>query len=177
MATENTEKDQNLSTTSVEDVSPAFISSSHSQPPSVVFDRLQVISEEGVPILTDISFAVQAGQLTAIIGSVGSGKTSLLLSVLGELPCSGVTVRGSSTSGSPPPTIAYSSQEAWIFGGTVRENILFGRPFEEARYREVVQVAALTKDYQQFEDGDQTVVDDRGTSLSGGQRARISLAR
>lgn len=122
-------------------------------------------------ILKDISFDVVPGKLTVIIGPVGSGKSSILLSILNEMPVSSggtVEVNGK---------LIYASQEAWIFNGSIRENILFGRPFDPVLYREVIRVAALTKDLQQFDEGDQTMVDDRGTSLSGGQRARISLAR
>ncbi len=123
-----------------------------------------------VSILKNISFETVPGKLTVIIGPVGAGKSSVLLSILNELPVSGGYVN---TNGK----LIYASQTAWIFKGTVRDNILFGREFDSARYREVIRVAALTKDLQLFEDNDQTMVDDRGTSLSGGQRARISLAR
>ncbi|KAH9395730.1 Multidrug resistance-associated protein 4 [Tyrophagus putrescentiae] len=124
------------------------------------------------PILKDISFEVRPGQLTVIVGPVGSGKSSVLLTILREMSNvdakSRVEVNGS---------LVYVSQEAVIFAGTVRENVLFGRPLEEGRYREAIQFAALEADLKQFEHGDLTSVDDRGTSLSGGQRARISLAR
>lgn len=108
--------------------------------------------------------------LTVIIGQVGSGKSSILLSILRELKLKSGTIK---TNGS----ISYASQEAWIFNGTVRQNILFGREFDPKRYAKVVQVSALESDFKQFLQGDQTRVDDRGTSLSGGQRARLSLAR
>ena len=138
----------------------------------ISLDHVTVSSElDGTIILKDISFEVIPGKLTAIIGPVGSGKSSVLLSILKELPISPsgtLEING---------TVVYSSQEAWIFSGTVRDNILFGREFDRKRYWDVVKVAALSKDLAQFEDGDQTMVDDRGTSLSGGQRARISLAR
>ncbi|KOC59210.1 Multidrug resistance-associated protein 4 [Habropoda laboriosa] len=74
-------------------------------------------------------------------------------------------------------SVSYASQEAWLFSGTVRNNILFGQPYDKKKYNEVVRVCALTKDFQQFNYGDKTLVGDRGASLSGGQRARINLAR
>lgn len=74
-------------------------------------------------------------------------------------------------------SVSYASQEAWLFAGSVRNNILFGQPYEPKKYSEVVKVCALTKDFQQFNYGDKTLVGDRGASLSGGQRARINLAR
>ena len=129
-------------------------------------------TEGSTAILKDISFEVRPGQLTVIVGPVGSGKSSVLLTILREMSNldakSRVEVNGS---------LVYVSQEAVIFAGTVRENVLFGRPLEEGRYREAIQYAALEADLKQFEHGDLTSVDDRGTSLSGGQRARISLAR
>lgn len=74
-------------------------------------------------------------------------------------------------------TLSYASQEPWLFTGTVRHNILFGQAYDSKRYREVVQCCALVTDFEQLPNGDKTVVGERGTSLSGGQRARISLAR
>ncbi|OTF74727.1 ABC transporter-like protein [Euroglyphus maynei] len=121
-------------------------------------------------ILDNISFDVTPGQLTVIVGQVGSGKSTVLLSILGEYRLKSGTI---DTSGS----LTYASQESWIFAGTVRENILFGRDFDSKRYWKVIQVAALESDLDQMPARDHTIVDDRGTSLSGGQRARISLAR
>ena len=92
------------------------------------------------------------------------------MSVLSEIPVSRgeVKVRG---------RVAYASQQSWTFAGTVRENVLFGSPFNEERYRRVLHVCALEKDLELFPFGDKTIVGDRGVSLSGGQRARINLAR
>lgn len=73
--------------------------------------------------------------------------------------------------------ISYASQEAWIYSGTVRENILFNSVYDSEKYKEVVKVCALERDMTLFPNGDQTLIGDRGTSLSGGQRARINLAR
>lgn len=97
-------------------------------------------------------------------------QSSLLQLILKELEQSHgeLQVNGSTS---------YASQEAWLFSGTVRNNILFGQPYDKERYNEVVRVCALSKDFQQFNYGDRTLVGDRGTALSGGQRARISLAR
>ncbi|XP_068082959.1 ATP-binding cassette sub-family C member 4 [Anabrus simplex] len=120
--------------------------------------------------LEDITLNVQTGRLCSIIGSVASGKSSLLHVLLGELPLTSGTLskRGS---------MSYSSQEAWIFVGTVRQNILFGQRYDPVRYREVVRVCALERDFKMFPYGDKTLIGERGITLSGGQRARINLAR
>ncbi|XP_007666157.2 multidrug resistance-associated protein 4 isoform X2 [Ornithorhynchus anatinus] len=123
-----------------------------------------------IPTLQNLSFTVRPGELLAVIGPVGAGKSSLLSAVLGELPkCQGlVNVRG---------RIAYVSQQPWVFAGTLRSNILFGKNYEKERYEKVIKVCALKKDLQLLEDGDLTVIGDRGTTLSGGQKARVNLAR
>jgi ATP-binding cassette, subfamily C (CFTR/MRP), member 4 len=120
--------------------------------------------------LNDVNLHVQPGTLVAVIGPVGSGKTSLLQTILGELPpeSGSITVNG---------VISYASQEPWLFSATVRQNILFGLPMQRDRYREVVRKCALERDFQLFTHGDKTIVGERGVSLSGGQKARISLAR
>lgn len=73
--------------------------------------------------------------------------------------------------------LSYAAQEPWLFTGTVRNNILFGESFDRKRYRDVTKCCALTTDFEQLQNGDKTIVGERGASLSGGQRARISLAR
>lgn len=120
--------------------------------------------------LDDVNLRVQPGTLIAIIGPVGSGKSSLVQSILGELrPESGtIKVNG---------TFSYASQEPWLFTGTVRQNILFGQPMNRRRYQQVVKKCALERDFELLPYGDKTIVGERGASLSGGQKARISLAR
>ncbi|XP_047318964.1 putative ABC transporter C family member 15 [Impatiens glandulifera] len=111
------------------------------------------------------------GQKVAICGSVGSGKTSLVYSMLGEIPkiCgSGIKVYGSK---------AFVPQRAWLQTGTVRENILFGKEMDEAFYMEVLEGCALNRDIEMWRDGDLCLVGERGINLSGGQKQRIQLAR
>ncbi|XP_022123996.1 ATP-binding cassette sub-family C member 4 isoform X1 [Pieris rapae] len=125
---------------------------------------------EDTVTLRNINISIPKGKLCAIIGAVGAGKSSILQLLLNELR---------STSGrvflSGP--LSYACQEPWLFVATVRQNILFGLPYNAKKYKEVVRVCALQKDFQQFPHGDQTLVGERGASLSGGQRARINLAR
>lgn len=120
--------------------------------------------------LSDLNIKIKSGKLYAIIGSVGSGKSSILQLLLGELPIySGdVLINGD---------VSYGSQESWLFSGTVRNNILFGLPYDKLRYQETVKHCALLTDFQQLPRGDKTFVGERGSALSGGQRARVSLAR
>ncbi|EDW33917.1 GL21974 [Drosophila persimilis] len=120
--------------------------------------------------LQSINLQIEKGQLCAVIGTVGAGKSSLLQLLLGELPIidGGVVIQGD---------LSYAAQEPWLFTGTVRKNILFGEQYDRKRYQEVTRCCALSTDFQQLSNGDKTVVGERGASLSGGQRARISLAR
>ncbi|KAJ8967792.1 hypothetical protein NQ317_014818 [Molorchus minor] len=120
--------------------------------------------------LMDINLVIKPGTLCCIVGNVGSGKTSLLQVLLKELPLT----RGKMEICGK---ISYAAQEPWLFVSTVRNNILFGKPYVRERYQEVVGVCALEKDFQQFPYSDKTLVGERGVSLSGGQRARINLAR
>ncbi|CAI6364367.1 unnamed protein product [Macrosiphum euphorbiae] len=120
--------------------------------------------------LRHINLTVSSGQLVAIIGPVGAGKSSLMQAILRELPLSEgrISVNG---------VVSYASQEPWLFVGSVKKNILFGSPMDEHRYKQVIQVCALKSDFEQFPYGDETTVGERGVTLSGGQRARINLAR
>ncbi|XP_054157544.1 ATP-binding cassette sub-family C member 4-like [Oppia nitens] len=120
--------------------------------------------------LHDITFKVAVGQIMVIVGPVGSGKSSVLMSILSEIPITfgHIKVRGK---------VAYASQQPWSFAGTVRDNVLFGSAYDETKYRNVLHVCALEKDLQLFPNGDQTIIGERGVSLSGGQKARINLAR
>lgn len=108
--------------------------------------------------------------LTAIIGQVGCGKSSLLEVILGEVPLTEGSIKVSGK-------ISYAPQQPWIFEGTIRENILFTETYNARRYREVIEACALERDFELFSQGDQTLVGDRGVSLSGGQKARINIAR
>lgn len=126
--------------------------------------------EQNEPILDNINMRLENKQLVAVIGSVGAGKSSLIQAILGELsPEAGsVQLEG---------RLSYAAQEPWLFSASVRDNILFGLPLEKQRYRTVVKMCALERDFELLDHGDKTLVGERGASLSGGQRARISLAR
>ncbi|XP_065776548.1 ATP-binding cassette sub-family C member 12 isoform X4 [Muntiacus reevesi] len=121
-------------------------------------------------VLHNISFVVRKGKVLGICGNVGSGKSSLIAALLGQMQLQQgiVAVNG---------TLAYVSQQAWIFHGNVRENILFGEKYDHRRYQHAVRVCALQEDLSSLPYGDLTEIGERGLNLSGGQRQRISLAR
>ena len=121
-------------------------------------------------ILQDIDIVVPPQSLTVITGPVGSGKSTLLSAIAGEIPYASGTIKYQGS-------VVYLPQSAWVFSGTIRENILFGQPYEEFKYERIVEACALKEDIQRFPDGDLTIVGERGEVLSGGQQARISLAR
>jgi ABC-type multidrug transport system fused ATPase/permease subunit len=122
--------------------------------------------------LENIDLTVKAGALVGIVGPVGSGKSSLLVgSMLGhmeQVSGQGVEMKGS---------VAICMQESWIFNGTVQENILFGLKMDKGRYLQVLAACCLDTDLDALPAGDLTEIGERGVNLSGGQKARISLAR
>ena len=120
--------------------------------------------------LCGITLTIRKGEMLAITGAVGSGKSSLLTAILKELPLRKGTL-------SIHGKVAYVPQIPWVFSGTVRENILFGLPFHKERFQRVVHVCGLVKDLSDFARGDLTEIGQRGVSLSGGQKARVGLAR
>jgi ABC-type multidrug transport system fused ATPase/permease subunit len=120
--------------------------------------------------IKDISLSIPRGQLVAIVGPVGAGKTSLLQGMMGEMR----KTSGSITFGG---TLGYCSQSAWIQNATVRENVCFGRPFDEARYWKAVHDSCLGPDLDMLPNGDLTEVGEKGISLSGGQKQRLNICR
>ncbi|KAJ6979599.1 ABC transporter C family member 2-like isoform X1 [Populus alba x Populus x berolinensis] len=121
--------------------------------------------------LSNINLDVPIGSLVAVVGSTGEGKTSLVSAMLGELPATSdasVVIRG---------TVAYVPQVSWIFNATVRDNILFGSPFDSARYEKAIDVTALQHDLDLLPGGDLTEIGERGVNISGGQKQRVSMAR
>jgi ATP-binding cassette subfamily C (CFTR/MRP) protein 4 len=121
-------------------------------------------------ILNGVDFSAQMGELIGIIGASGSGKSTLLQTILKEVdPMEGsVDVRG---------VVSYASQDPWFFSDSIRNNILFGKAMNREKYHEVIKVCALEHDLSVLQFGDGTLVGEQGAMLSGGQKARISLAR
>ncbi|TMW67921.1 hypothetical protein Poli38472_007593 [Pythium oligandrum] len=126
--------------------------------------------DNDTPTLKNINLNVHAGDFLVIHGPVGCGKSSLCAALLGDMnKISGSVYVGGS--------VAYCSQQAWIQHMTVRDNILFGRPYDRKKYEKVLEACALTKDLQSLPAGDRTEIGERGVNLSGGQKARVALAR
>ncbi|KIK55762.1 hypothetical protein GYMLUDRAFT_831145 [Collybiopsis luxurians FD-317 M1] len=118
----------------------------------------------------DITLKIPRQSLVAIVGRVGSGKSSLLQGLVGEM-------RKTSGEFSFGGRVAYVSQTAWIMNASLRNNILFGRPFDEIKYWKVLERSCLIPDLQMLPDGDLTEIGEKGINLSGGQRQRVNIAR
>lgn len=121
-------------------------------------------------VLSQVRFAVEPGELVAIVGSVGSGKSSLLSAILGDLEPSAGRLESCGA-------LAYVPQQAWIVNATLRENVVFGRPFQRDRYLAVLAACQLEDDLAHLPAGDSTEIGERGVNLSGGQKQRVCLAR
>ncbi|KAK4945550.1 Transporter of the ATP-binding cassette (ABC) [Elasticomyces elasticus] len=127
------------------------------------------------------------GQLSVIAGPTGSGKTSLLMALLGEMKLlrGNVYIPGGSVRQDLRPdtitglteSVAYCAQQAWLVNATIKDNILFASPYDDDRYHEVISVCALERDLEILDAGDATLVGEKGITMSGGQKQRISLAR
>ncbi|KAF1388604.1 hypothetical protein PFLUV_G00092020 [Perca fluviatilis] len=127
-------------------------------------------TNEGPPCLQRISMKVKTGSLVAVVGHVGSGKSSLLAAMLGEMErrSGSVSIKGS---------LAYVPQQAWIQNASLTNNILFGEERTESWYQRVLEACALLPDLDILPAGDATEIGEKGLNLSGGQRQRVSLAR
>ncbi|KAK5580921.1 hypothetical protein RB653_000948 [Dictyostelium firmibasis] len=126
--------------------------------------------EPNKPILHDINLKIKQGELVAIVGQVGSGKSSIVSSLVGDLDKTKgiVAVKGS---------VALVSQQAWIQNATLKNNILFAKELNEDKYQSVVQACCLEPDIKILPGGDQTEIGEKGINLSGGQKQRVSIAR
>ncbi|THG01508.1 hypothetical protein TEA_022299 [Camellia sinensis var. sinensis] len=127
-------------------------------------------AESRSPTLDGIQLQVKRGMKVAICGTVGSGKSSLLSCILGEMTKLSGTAKISGTK-------AYVPQSPWILSGNVKDNILFGNPYDSANYDRTIKACALIKDFELFSAGDLTEIGERGINISGGQKQRIQIAR
>ncbi|KAJ7271635.1 multidrug resistance-associated ABC transporter [Mycena rebaudengoi] len=172
---------QSCTVTWPQDRSPASRASSAASTPTYKF------------VLVDLTLRFPLGELSLICGKLGSGKTLLLLALLGEADILGGQMM---CPRSPPDSLAsfagmhpskeewvvqgicaYVPQAAWLRNASIKDNILFKLPYDEARYNETLEACALVTDMEILEDGDESEIGERGVNLSGGQKARVSLAR
>lgn len=130
----------------------------------------ELSANKGSAGIHDFNLKIAEKELCAVVGQVGAGKSTLFQVILGELDLDSghIYVNG---------VVSYAAQEAWIFEGSIRNNIVFIEEFDETRYKEVVRVCALERDFDLLPSGDLTVVGEQGITLSGGQKARVNLAR
>uniref|UniRef100_A0A669F1U5 Canalicular multispecific organic anion transporter 1 n=1 Tax=Oreochromis niloticus TaxID=8128 RepID=A0A669F1U5_ORENI len=126
--------------------------------------------KDAKPLLINVNLDIEPGRLVAVVGAVGSGKSSLMSALLGEMHSTKgfINIRGS---------LAFVPQQAWIQNVTLKDNILFGSPHEEENFKKVIQACALAPDLELLPGGDLTEIGEKGINLSGGQKQRVSLAR
>ncbi|TMW62208.1 hypothetical protein Poli38472_009701 [Pythium oligandrum] len=148
----------------VDEMNSSMVEATSEDGSSSLSEPLSLFSLEGT------NLEIEPGSLVMIVGTVGSGKTSLLNALLGEMKrMSGVCdVNGD---------IAFVSQESWIRNASMKENILFETPFDVQRYEQVLEATQLALDLHALPNGDQTEIGERGINLSGGQKARVTIAR
>ncbi|XP_067661101.1 multidrug resistance-associated protein 1-like [Haliotis asinina] len=159
----------------------SFLCSEDLDSSNVIYDKdaeYAVQVEEGIftwdrsqyPNLRNINLKVPVGKLVAIVGHVGSGKSSLLSAILGEMETLSGTVTVKSS-------MAYVPQQAWIQNASLKNNILFGKKFLRTKYQTVIDACALRLDLAILAAGDETEIGEKGINLSGGQKQRVSVAR
>lgn len=142
----------------------------HEEPGTVTIHNATWEWRSGLTAVRDIDLRLTKGQLICVVGEVGTGKSALLQGILGEIP---LQQGQCDVSGS----VAFVPQQAWIQNDTVQNNILFGLPYDKARYENILVCSGLVEDLAEMPSGDQTEIGERGINLSGGQKQRISLAR
>lgn len=122
------------------------------------------------PAIQNVNIKLEGATLVTVIGAVGTGKSSFIQAIIGELEIDygDLHINGS---------ISYCSQEPWIFDASVKSNIVFNEVFDEERYRNVLELCVLNTDMENLQYGDETIVGEQGNMLSGGQKARVNLAR
>ncbi|KAL0487917.1 hypothetical protein AKO1_015179 [Acrasis kona] len=136
----------------------------------VMFENASFSYKDTEVLLHDLTFHVKEGELNGVLGQVGTGKSNLIMAILGQMHIKS----GSYQVGK---NISYVPQTPWVQNGTIRDNITFGKAFDKERYDRVVYACCLVRDFEIMPEGDLTMLSDRGQNLSGGQKQRLALAR
>ncbi|KAM7206534.1 ATP-dependent bile acid permease [Naviculisporaceae sp. PSN 640] len=186
LSEEETEKFEQLGLENVDESGERIIGFKDA---TFIWGSKNAVAEDGSQAfrLLDLDLLFKIGKLNVITGPTGSGKTSMLMALLGEM----TMVKGrvylpggrSREDVRPDPetglaeTCAYVAQQAWLVNASIKDNILFSAPFDEKRYKDVIVACALERDLEILDNGDETLVGEKGITLSGGQKQRISLAR
>jgi len=186
LAEEETEKFEQLGRENIDESGQRVIGFRDA---TFIWGSKTTVAEDGTMAfrLLDLNVDFKIGKLNVITGPTGSGKTSLLMALLGEMTImkgrvflpggrSREDVRPDPETGLAE-TCAYVSQQAWLVNASIKDNILFSAPFDEQRYKDVIVACALEHDLEILDNGDETLVGEKGITLSGGQKQRISLAR
>lgn len=138
---------------------------------SLVSEKESSSNDDALLVIKNINLKIKRGSRVALYGGVGSGKSSLIAGILGEIQSTfGTKVKRD-------PQVALVPQQAWIISDTLKNNILLGRPYNESKFKEVIKASALEVDLDSFPNGEFTLIGNKGLNLSGGQKARISFAR
>ena len=155
-------------------VSSKSVASSRKSKATAKEEESEVVGEEDLvypkPVLEHVNFKVNAGELSAVVGRVASGKSTICSAILNEtvLGSGKITLKGK---------VAYAAQSPWILNASLRDNILFGMPMNQEKYQRVLEACQLAIDLELLENGDMTEIGERGINLSGGQKQRVSIAR
>ncbi|KAF9323833.1 hypothetical protein BG006_001111 [Podila minutissima] len=140
------------------------------EPESNNSDEPEITRDSAGPVLHDLNLKIKRGSLTAVVGRVGEGKSSLVGALLGEMHKYSGSVHCNGS-------LAFVAQTAWILNDTVRNNILFGLPYDKEKYLRTIKACALAPDFKMLVNSDKTLIGEKGINLSGGQKQRISIAR
>ena len=158
-----------------EDTKLKIISNIDDENKNIINDKNLNSDDEIIILLTNINFKIKKGEHVGIIGEVGSGKTCLLNAIINNLEVlnkeyleGNIKISG---------TISFVSQNAWILNDTIEQNILFFKEMEREKYNKIIRICQLEQDLLIFPLGDQTEIGEKGVNLSGGQKARLAIAR
>ncbi|KAI9294503.1 hypothetical protein K502DRAFT_365790 [Neoconidiobolus thromboides FSU 785] len=129
-------------------------------------------SVDAKPVLSDLSLKIHKGQIFAVVGDVGAGKSSILSALMGQM-----VLKGGDVYLKPDVRMGYCPSEPWILSAGLRDNVVFGSKFDSDKYRKIVKACALNRDFKALTNGDRTEIGERGYNLTLGQRHRVSMAR